>query len=457
VLIVNKRESGVVRKKGTGSLAIFQTANARRLLYVRLFGQAGDGILQTALATFVLFSPEREADPERIALSFAILLIPYSLIGPFVGLFIDSWSRRSILFRANILRVITMLAIAGVITGHNANLTLAILVLISLGINRFIQAALAASVPHVVEETNLVGANALYPTLGTASASLAVGLGLLIQHFVGNTDYVNAALIVIGAVFALVAAYFATRFTPIDLLGPHGVTTEVRKEFRNAITGFRAGVRRLIEAPDALLSMSSVALQRAVFGTLTVTALMLARTVWNASTDPDGAVTDFGYCAISAGVGALIAALISASLMNGRIERISKTMDERQSQLILIATFVTSTAVVTTIAGFLSATLPGIMISAFFLGCAGQFLKINADTTVQRDIDDAHRGRVFSIFDMLINVALVTGICIFTLFEVVRESLVIRVSIASSVLLVVVMLTGRHFYKSRYLLRIDPQ
>jgi hypothetical protein len=143
--------------------------------------------------------------------------------------------------------------------------------------------------------------------------------------------------------------------------------------------------------------------------------------------------------------------------MNGRIERISKTMDERQSQLILIATFVTSAAVVTTIAGFLSATLPGIMISAFFLGCAGQFLKINADTTVQRDIDDAHRGRVFSIFDMLINVALVTGICIFTLFEVVRESLVIRVSIASSVLLVVVMLTGRHFYKSRYLLRMGSQ
>ena len=57
------------------------------------------GILQTALATFVLFSPERAANPERIALSFAILLIPYSLIGPFVGLFIDSWSRRSILYR----------------------------------------------------------------------------------------------------------------------------------------------------------------------------------------------------------------------------------------------------------------------------------------------------------------------------------------------------------------------
>jgi len=445
----------IVRKKSGNSFAIFRTPNARRLLYVRLFGQAGDGILQTALATFVLFSPQREADPERIALAFAILLIPYSIVGPFVGLFIDSWSRRSILFRANILRVLTMLVIAIIVSQHEANKTLALFVLVSLGINRFIQAALAASVPHVVEETNLVGANALYPTLGTAAASLAVGLGLAIQKIFGNTDFINACLIVIGAGFALTAAYFATRFKPVDLLGPHGVTSEVRKEFRNALTGLRAGVRRLVDAPDALLSMTSVALQRAVFGTLTVTALILARTVWNSADDPDGAITDFGYCAIAAGLGAFIAAMVAASLMNGRIERVSKTMDERQSLLILIATFVTGAALVVTIAGFLSQTLVGIIFSALLLGCAGQFLKINADTTVQRDIDDAHRGRVFSIFDMLINVSIVVGISIFTLFEVVRSEMTIRVSIAATVMLAVVMLTGRHYFKSRNLLRLD--
>ncbi len=444
-----------VRKRSGNSFAIFRTPNARRLLYVRLFGQAGDGILQTSLATFFLFSPQREADPERIALAFAILLIPYSIVGPFVGLFIDSWSRRSILFRANLLRVITMLIIAGIVSQHDANKTLALFVLVSLGINRFIQAALAASVPHVVEETNLVGANALYPTLGTTAASVAVGLGLGIQQVFGNTDLVNAGLIVIGAGFALIAAYFATRFKPIDLLGPHGVTSEVRKEFRNAITGLRAGVSRLIDAPDALLSMTSVALQRAVFGTLTVTALILARTVWNSSDDPDGAITDFGYCAIAAGTGAFTAAMVAASLMNGRIERVAKSMDERQSLLILIATFVTGAALVVTIAGFLSQTLMGIIFSAFLLGCAGQFLKINADTTVQRDIDDAHRGRVFSIFDMLINVSIVVGISIFTLFEVVRSEMIVRVSIAATIMLAVVMLTGRHYFKSRNLLRFD--
>jgi hypothetical protein len=74
---------------------------------------------------------------------------------------------------------------------------------------------------------------------------------------------------------------------------------------------------------------------------------------------------------------------------------------------------------------------------------------------VQRDIDDAHRGRVFSIFDMLINVSIVVGISVFTLFEVVRSEMIVRVSIAATVMLAVVMLTGRHYFKSRNLLRLD--
>ena len=60
--------------------------------------------------------------------------------------------------------------------------------------------------------------------------------------------------------------------------------------------------------------------------------------------------------------------------------------------------------------------------TAAALGFAGQLLKINADTTIQRTIDDAHRGRVFSIFDMMINVALVLGITTYALLEPVREN-----------------------------------
>jgi hypothetical protein len=59
-----------------------------RLLLVRWIGQGTDGIFQGALATFVLFSPERQASALNAALAFAVVLLPYSIIG--LSLFLTS-------------------------------------------------------------------------------------------------------------------------------------------------------------------------------------------------------------------------------------------------------------------------------------------------------------------------------------------------------------------------------
>ena len=77
-------------------------------------GSLGDGLLQAALATFVLFSPERQPTPQAIAGAFAVLLLPYSLIGPFAGILLDRWRRRNVLVRANLLRAVAVLAVAAV-------------------------------------------------------------------------------------------------------------------------------------------------------------------------------------------------------------------------------------------------------------------------------------------------------------------------------------------------------
>src|SRR3954447_5970186 len=76
----------------------------RRLLATRLLSQFGDGVFQAALAGTVLFNPQRAADPLDVAAGFAVLLLPYSLVGPFAGVWLDRWSRRQVLLRANVLR-----------------------------------------------------------------------------------------------------------------------------------------------------------------------------------------------------------------------------------------------------------------------------------------------------------------------------------------------------------------
>src|SRR3954451_22652691 len=91
----------------------------RRLLATRLLAQFGDGVFQAALAGTVLVNPQRAADPLDVAAGFAILLLPYSLVGPFAGVWLDRWSRRSVLVRANVLRaglvaVVAVLVLGGV-------------------------------------------------------------------------------------------------------------------------------------------------------------------------------------------------------------------------------------------------------------------------------------------------------------------------------------------------------
>ena len=97
---------------------LLTTRDFRFLLSVRLVGQSGDGMLQAALATFVLFSPERQPDAVKVAASFAILLIPYSVIGPFAGVFLDRWSRRQVLVRANLLKALFVLPILALVAAY---------------------------------------------------------------------------------------------------------------------------------------------------------------------------------------------------------------------------------------------------------------------------------------------------------------------------------------------------
>ena len=124
----------------------------RRLFGVRLVGQFGDGLLQAALATFVLFSPERQPDAVKVAAAFAILLLPYSIIGPFAGVFLDRWKRRNVLVRANLLKALFTIPVIALVYAGDDGALLGLAVLIVLGIGRFVLAGLSAALPHVVDQ-----------------------------------------------------------------------------------------------------------------------------------------------------------------------------------------------------------------------------------------------------------------------------------------------------------------
>ncbi|MGA1738913.1 MAG: MFS transporter, partial [Candidatus Nanopelagicaceae bacterium] len=138
-----------------------------KLLALRWTGQLSDGIFQSGLASFILFSPERQPDAFSAALAFAVVLLPYSLIGPFVGTILDRFSRQRILFLSNISRAIVVGIAATSIAAGATGVTLTALVLVAFGINRLILAGLSASLPLLVSKEKLVAINATAVTGGT--------------------------------------------------------------------------------------------------------------------------------------------------------------------------------------------------------------------------------------------------------------------------------------------------
>ena len=178
----------------------------RRLLAVRVATQSCDGVLQIALASYVLFSPERQPDAASIAAVLAITLLPFSVLGPFVGVVLDRWSRRQILVVVDLSRSVLALALAALVaTGLRTSGIETIFygsVLLAMSLNRFLLAALSASLPHTIDAEEYMVANAVVPTVGPAGVLIGAGVGTTLRLVLGRVmpDYsANAILFVVAA------------------------------------------------------------------------------------------------------------------------------------------------------------------------------------------------------------------------------------------------------------------
>ena len=129
-------------------------------------------MFQAALGGAVLFNPEREADPLAVAAGLAVILLPYSVVGPFAGALLDRWDRRRVLLVANLLRAVLTLVVAAIVFAGVAGPPLYLAALAVAGVSRFVLAGLSASLPHVVARRHLVEANVVAATAGAGVAAL---------------------------------------------------------------------------------------------------------------------------------------------------------------------------------------------------------------------------------------------------------------------------------------------
>src|SRR5207247_125200 len=124
--------------------AVLAERNFRGLFATRLISQAGDGIFTAGLGAYVFFNATTFPDPGAAAAAFAVLYLPYSLVGPFAGVFIDRWSRRQILVWSAVLRASFVVLTASLVASGRLGVPLYVGVLAVLAVNRCFLSSLSA-------------------------------------------------------------------------------------------------------------------------------------------------------------------------------------------------------------------------------------------------------------------------------------------------------------------------
>ncbi|MCZ2849563.1 MFS transporter [Modestobacter sp. VKM Ac-2978] len=372
-------------------------ADFRRLLATRLSSQFGDGVFQAALAGTVLFNPQQATNPIDVAAGFAVLLLPYSLVGPFAGVWLDRWSRRQVLLVANVVRAVLVVAVAALILAGIQGIGFYVAGLLVFSVNRFVLSALSAGLPHTTDAPSLVSANALSTTSGAVAGVLGGGVAIGATALIGSGSGGYAGLALASAVPYLVASAVVSRF-PRGHLGPDHLSLAATVSARDVLHGMVAGARHMLAHPPATAILSVMAVHRLMYGLLTLMTLLLYRNSFADDTGLfPGGLAGLGQVLAAGAAGTLLAAAVTPWAVRrwGKAAWVVGLLVlGGTGQLVLGGLF-----------------RPAAIVAAVLvLGFVAQGIKICVDTTLQEAVDDDFRGRVFSVYDTLFNATFVAAL-----------------------------------------------
>jgi MFS family permease len=324
-----------------------------------------------------------------------VLLLPYSIIGPFAGALLDRWDRRRVLITANLVRAALVVIVSAVVMAGIAGFPLYLAALAVAGVSRFVLSGLSVALPHVVSQRHLVEANTLAVTAGAAMSALGGASAIALRELVGTGDAGSGMVTLIAIVGSLVSAVLAAGFRR-GRLGPDridGRPTTVG----SVLHGFADGARATKATPSVAASFLALAAHRLAFGVSTLLSLLLFRYAFTDAGPLRTGMAGLGEAVVLAAAGLGTAALLAPWMVRrwGR---------PRTVQVALAV----ATAAQLTVAALLS--LPAVLLAAFVLGLTGQIVKLCTDAAVQSEVSDEMLGRVFALYDIVFNVGYVLAV-----------------------------------------------
>jgi MFS family permease len=385
---------------------VLASGGFRKLFATRLISQTGDGVFSAGLGAYVFFNSTSFPDPAAAATSFAVLYLPYSLVGPFAGVFIDRWSRRQIMVWSAVLRA-GFAALTAIFIGSGAlGLPVWLAALIVLGVNRFFLSSLSAALPHVVRDDELVMANSVGPTSGTVVAFIGGIIGLGVRLATGPGAAGSAVILLSAAVCYLAAGMSAVRMQRDSLgpdLPPDSSLARVAADLRGVAGGLVTGLRHVWSRRPARAALTAIGGHRFVYGVLLLMSILLYRNYFYPGSGSNEALKHF------------LPVVVSSAIGYGAAAWLTPVVTRRLSHASWITILLGLGGVVTITLGLTFGQVEFIAIG-FALGLVAQGLAICVTTILQQEMQDAFRGRVFSVYDMLFNVTFVVGAAVSAAF-----------------------------------------
>src|SRR5215510_3203826 len=178
----------------------------RQLWLGQVVSQMGDWFDTIALYTIIL---KLTGSGRNVGLLLVARFVPSFFFGPISGVVADRFSRRTIMIVSDVLRAIVVLGFLFVRRADQLWIVY-VLTVLQLGLSTFFEPAKTAAIPSIVEDRELVPANAISAVTWSVMLTMGAAIGGVITGWFGT----NAAFVLDAASYVLSAALIASIHLP---------------------------------------------------------------------------------------------------------------------------------------------------------------------------------------------------------------------------------------------------
>ncbi len=350
-----------------------------RLLELHAFNTAGDAAVAVSLAGTLFFTVPTEQASGDVALFLVLTMLPFAVVAPLIGPFLDRFrrGRRWAIGTTLAVRAFCCWVLAGAVADESASFYLAALgVLVSskaYGVTR------ASAVPRLLPvEFTLVKANSRISLTGTAAAAISAPLA------------VGAAAI--GAPWALrYAALLFVVGTILAILLPERVDSSEGEE-QVDIAGRKHGISVSRDVVNGLRSNAGL---RLLTGFLTIFMAFTLREPPDSMGWGGNATVLMALVIGAAGVGNALGIVIGSWAKSRRPERV------------VLAVLVLDVVVLVVAAAFFKWPIAALL--GLTVGLCQSLGKLSLDALIQRDVAEAVRTSMFARSETLLQLSWVIG------------------------------------------------